>query len=309
MFQTFAAYLLRNRVNAILMAILFSLLPYFSWVSCVIVALVTWRKGEAEGFIVLLWAALPAVVVGVALHLWLQLGVAFYGLGVVFLSAAFFRRLPAWSALIQAMALLAVVVILLVHLVVPDITAWWQQASSAYMDRMQALFGQYLNKDDLAPASAFVGMANLLARMMTGLSLMWVNVSACVALFIARSLSRSLPAQPEFIKRERTGLRMTRGFALLFVAVLLWASFGPRWPLDLLPVLGLPFILDGLALINGFLLSRPKLRRVILLVYIVLWILVTIWLPLLLIFGVLGLVDTAVDLRSKFRHKRSASCK
>ena len=63
MLHRFASYVMRGRRQAVIVGLLFTILPLFGWVSNVIVSLVTLRKGAKEGAIVLLWIILPAVVV------------------------------------------------------------------------------------------------------------------------------------------------------------------------------------------------------------------------------------------------------
>ena len=54
---------MRGRPQALLVAVLGSASLLFSWVSAAAIALVTLRRGAAEGAFVLLWALLPAAVI------------------------------------------------------------------------------------------------------------------------------------------------------------------------------------------------------------------------------------------------------
>ena len=58
-----ASFAMTGRYRALLLAIASSGSLLFAWVGAAIVALVTLRKGSGEGFWVLLWASLPALVV------------------------------------------------------------------------------------------------------------------------------------------------------------------------------------------------------------------------------------------------------
>ena len=66
MLKTLGLYLLKNRYNAIWVAFVCALLPFVglltSWISLIIVALVTLRNGLKEGGFILIWVALPAIV-------------------------------------------------------------------------------------------------------------------------------------------------------------------------------------------------------------------------------------------------------
>ena len=57
--RALAAFIMRGRVQASLVALLGNLVPL---VSPATVALVTLRRGAADGLLVLMWAALPLVV-------------------------------------------------------------------------------------------------------------------------------------------------------------------------------------------------------------------------------------------------------
>lgn len=61
--QGLARFIMRGRPQALLVAVLGSASLLFSWVSAAAIALVTLRRGAAEGAFVLLWALLPAAVI------------------------------------------------------------------------------------------------------------------------------------------------------------------------------------------------------------------------------------------------------
>jgi hypothetical protein len=55
-----AEYTMSGRRQAVITAVLLGMIPVLNLLSAAIVALVTLRKGWAEGFLVMLWALLPA---------------------------------------------------------------------------------------------------------------------------------------------------------------------------------------------------------------------------------------------------------
>ena len=61
--RALAEYVMRGRVQALWVAVLVSGTVMFSWLGAAIIALVTLRKGFAEGGHILMWAVLPAAVV------------------------------------------------------------------------------------------------------------------------------------------------------------------------------------------------------------------------------------------------------
>lgn len=100
--RALAEYAMRGRRNAILAALLLGMIPLVSWLSASIVALVTLRKGSAEGLLVALWAVVPAA------YLWyMGDGVALPLILLVYFSSVVLRETV---SLMQAMILQQVAV-------------------------------------------------------------------------------------------------------------------------------------------------------------------------------------------------------
>lgn len=57
-----AEYVMRGRREALLVAMLATMVPMFFWVAAAVVGLVTLRRGPRDGALVMLWALLPASV-------------------------------------------------------------------------------------------------------------------------------------------------------------------------------------------------------------------------------------------------------
>lgn len=60
--RVLAEYAMRGRREAVLLAVGGAAIPMFFWVGAAVVGLVTLRRGARDGFVVMLWAALPALV-------------------------------------------------------------------------------------------------------------------------------------------------------------------------------------------------------------------------------------------------------
>ena len=61
--RALAEFVMRGRVQAILVAVVGIFLPFFAWISAAVIGLVVLRKGTGEGFLVLSWALLAALTV------------------------------------------------------------------------------------------------------------------------------------------------------------------------------------------------------------------------------------------------------
>jgi hypothetical protein len=65
-----AEFVMRGRLQALLVVIGGSVIPLFSWVSAAVLALVTLRKGTLQGAWLLFWALLPVVAIGLGSGNW-----------------------------------------------------------------------------------------------------------------------------------------------------------------------------------------------------------------------------------------------
>ncbi|MGK0442630.1 MAG: hypothetical protein ACJA0N_002445, partial [Pseudohongiellaceae bacterium] len=63
--RALAEFVMKGRPQAIFVAVLASTTVLFAWVGAAVVALVILRQGFKEGFYILLWALLPAIVMAV----------------------------------------------------------------------------------------------------------------------------------------------------------------------------------------------------------------------------------------------------
>ena len=110
--RALAEYAMRDRRNAVIVALLLGMVPLISWLSASVVALVTLRRGLAEGFIVALWALIPAA------YLWyMGDGVALPLIVIVLISSLVLRNsVSLVSALLVQQVMMAVVALFVVKL-------------------------------------------------------------------------------------------------------------------------------------------------------------------------------------------------
>ena len=121
--KQFAEYLLENRKRAIIVAIICSLLPMFSWIATVILSLFTLRKGAKEGLYVLIGLAIPILAIGLFKGL---VGILVpIGFVVSWLLAIVLRHTMSWQRVIEISVLLAIVSVAIFHLSVHDTQHYW----------------------------------------------------------------------------------------------------------------------------------------------------------------------------------------
>lgn len=290
--KTFGQYVLRGRREAVLLALLFTLLPFLHWVSAVIIALITFRRGIYEGFMVLMWVSLPYVVLA-ALNEWLPLiDNVLCGSLLVWGFAASLRYIS-WSRLIEISIGLLALVIVALHFCFPAIQTWWvtQITHSA-----QLLLGQ-MTWIKLSPEQAKAIIENM-APYATGmqaaiiLSVDWAN------LMIARYVEGSVTNTPEQLMKDWTQLRMGYVVTLALIACLLLIRFEHLTVLkDVLPVIMLGLLVAGMSLMSAWL---RQFNRSWLGVFYGVIIAIAIFYPILLtVILVAAMIDSIFNIRKR----------
>lgn len=141
-------FVLQNRLQAMGVAFIISYIPLLGSVAILIAGLVTLRKGAFEGLLVVIAATLPYLlkyytgfgggvieseiaVIGLVLSLVSNM--------LVWVFAIVLRRYNNWNTVLEYAVLLGLVVIGLVHILYPDIQAWWATQLTRYFDKTTAM--------------------------------------------------------------------------------------------------------------------------------------------------------------------------
>ncbi|MBU0456172.1 MAG: hypothetical protein ABIH77_01680 [Pseudomonadota bacterium] len=311
--KRFSQFVISSRTNAIMMALIFMALPLFGWLGVAVVALVTLRKGIYEGFIVLLWSALPFVVLLVAMKDWWPFLIAIgFNAVVVWLLAIVYQRYHRWALTIEISALLGVLIVCCIHLFVGDLQHWWlvqfvQEMKMAHLHIDQALIAKTLGAElkfmtgIMVSLIVFADVCELMLGQYFNSLLLEKKVNAVASLkqftqktfaFLNRKAFKETADQ-----WTEWRLSLTSIVVLLIGAVLAW--FGPAIFKDIFPVLLMPFLWAGLSLMHGF-LNHWKLSNVVIaLVYVVL-VLLLMFVPVLLgVFIIVAILDSFFDFRKR----------
>jgi len=120
MFRQFSHLLLKNRWHAVLVALLLTVLPVFTWdVAVIVLALVTLRRGAIEGALLIICLSIPFLVQAYLqptlghfqlFYTYLLMGVGTWLLAIVL------RDFPRWSVLIGFNIAITVLVFFVMHL-------------------------------------------------------------------------------------------------------------------------------------------------------------------------------------------------
>lgn len=295
--QSLAAFVMRGQWQAALVAavaaVLSILVPPALIVSGAPVALMTLRQGNQQGILLVIMASLGTMIlalpvfataaplVGVFLLLfWLPV----WGLAMALRTTVSL----AWT--LHLAAVLGGLAVLAFYVVLGDPGSWWLvilnelkpvfEAAGLLTD--EAVFNEVLQV--LAPLMPGLTVANLLAYMLFGLLLgrWW----------------QALLFNPGGFRDEFHDLRLGQGMAVV-AAVLFALALTLRWPLlvNLALVVGVIYVLQGIALVHGI-VAKARLSRGWLVGF---YILLFFALPqVLVLLCLLGIIDAWADLRARF---------
>lgn len=124
--KALAEFVMRGRMQALVVAVLAAGTLLFSWASASVIALVTLRKGLAEGGYILMWAVLPAAVV---LYMG-EIGPLGMVVGTTML-AAVLRHTVSWQATLVTASIIGVLTGLALVIIAPG-----------YLAQIADIFGQ-----------------------------------------------------------------------------------------------------------------------------------------------------------------------
>jgi len=308
-------YLLEHRWRTVGLVLLVSFVPAIGLLGIIFAALVTLRKGMAEGALVV-FATLPFFAytyytgssedhLPVLMRAFVCVAVISNFLTWVF--AGMLRKQISWSQIVQIGALLGVLAISVVHLMVPDIISWW----GVELTNLQ----RFLNEKMVA--TGMLENADLTEDQITSINLNKQSADGIVIgamLFntmlqlVAARWWQALTFNPGLLRRELHNIRLSSLAGVLFLLSLFFAFLGNIVVTDILPVLYILFGAAGLSLVHYlFSLMRPPSGFLWLVaMYVTLglsllmgWVMV--WAVGLQIVAFLGLIDIWLDVRKRFK--------
>ncbi|MES2142710.1 MAG: hypothetical protein V4471_07520 [Pseudomonadota bacterium] len=284
------SYVMRGRQQAVIAGLLFTIVPLLGWVSNVIISLVTLRKGAKEGAIVLLWIILPVVVIAGLGNPWIALYNIVGGSLFGYLLALVLRQTQSWQKVLEIGLLLGLLAVLLVHLVVPDVSALWIKQLGHYALLIKEQFKFTVNTDQL----------QFFTRFATGFQVAFLWLGVLINLVLARGL-QSMLYNPGQLRPELEVIRLSKwaALALLVIAVASFQKIGLAQ--DALPVVILAFLLAGLSVLHAVIRLKNGFFKGWFLVFYSLLIIFFPYVAVLLV--VIALADTVLDFRHRVLRK------
>lgn len=283
----------RQATSIALAAVLLSLLglPFLGAVAAVVLALVTLRHGPREGLKILVWIAIPSIGLMLSHHLGIGLQRFFGGYFLIWLFAAVLCRSVCWQRVLQLTWVLGCLVVLGVHLIVPEVQALWLITLQAFAKSMSLSFPQMKTPLPL-------DYLQVMASLMTGVVYMISALNALFYLWVARLLQASL-YHPGGVSAELSQLSLDKLSSGVLLLVLIGAFTVGGLFLDLLPVVVLPFTLTGLCLVHSFIAPAKqgaKRRLGLFVIFYTVFLLFLFYMAVML--AVIAAIDTWFDLRS-----------
>jgi len=280
MLRGIAEFAMSGRRQAVTVAILFALVPMLNLLSGAVVTLVTLRKGWQEGFLVMLWALLPAL-----LQLYVGDASPVFMLIAALAAGQVLRSSQSWQAVLVLILLLGLGTQLSLPL------------QTRYLAQVTQVIGQMVDEGrslQLADAGemATAGTDEIVALLLHfyGAYHMALFV-ACVAL--GRYWQALLYNQGGF-QQEFHALRLDPRFAGLLLALLVAGQAGMQPLTAMVPLLCVPPMVSGLALCH-FVVAKRKMGAS--------WLVLVYLLALLVVPAIiaLGFIDSFADVRKRLK--------
>jgi len=307
-----ATYIMRGRLQAMFVAalsgslatLLWVLVPLslpLSWASAAVVGLVTLVQGPFEGLLAVIGAAVlagvlftlgvgtPAPAFGLVLALWLP----------AWLVAHFVRLSGSLSLGLLAVAGVGVLIVLGVYLVVGDPTPLLHEFVKQDILAAADQSANNANQEQLKAAMDQLLVPTLTGRLVAGTMIGWI-----ISLLLARWWQAQL-VRPEGFRREFHGLRLGRSAAVAAVLLMVAPVVIPGGALvakNLAWVVGVPFLMQGLAVVHGSLAQQRASTGWLIGLYMALFfsVLYNVTSPYGVgLLAVVGLADNWVDFRAR----------
>lgn len=285
--------LLENKHQAIIYAVVFSILPFASWLSISLVCLVTLRKGAQSGFEVML----PALVVhSVPLMMLIPISSAIINTILAYVPCYFaalaLRKTEKWQFVFGVFFIQVLLGCLFIELAAPHFIG-------VQFEQFKLMLTQY---QDLLETSLGNIDSLVLAHLFFGVELSSVVVSAVISLIFARSMQAKL-FLPGGFGNELIAFRSGKFSFSVLCGVLLAAFYKLPLALNVLPMMLCYFFISGLSL-TYFICAHKRQVKLFVLLLLCIMLRPTLVLSAYII---LGALDSIFNFRSYLPRKVSES--
>ncbi len=292
-------FLLAKNIHAAIIALLFTLLPLLNivgggFVAAAIIAFITLQKGYKDGLFVLAFVAIPAVGM-LFLREMNVFDVLLVGSVLAWWFAGLLRQHGSWRLVFEIGVLIAFIAIVILH-VAFDMHAFWFNFYHVAVKRLAAY--------KVNPAQ-WDTQIKLLVPYATGMMGLIVFLVIMLELLFARWW-QSLMFNPGGLGKEFARIRMSKAMATIFIAVLIGKLFGQKILIDFFPILFLPFVMSGLAVLHAVkgrmqILGHGMAAAIgLFIIYVGLFSFIFTQIVVMLL-AAIGYIDSWYDIRERFQ--------
>ena len=297
--RRFTDFILRGPLEAIGVTLVLTFIPLIGSVSILIAAFITLRRGAFEGALVFLAATVPVFVTYTLYPPESQtvlLALVLSNL-LTWLLALVLRQYHNWNLVLEAAGFIGILVVVLLHIVYPDIQTWWGSQLTIYVGKVAEYLDQVSASAITLPQDVQLEMVANAKPFATGYLVVTLLFNALVQLLIARWW-QAVDVNPGGLRNELHSIRLSYAAGIIFIAAMVLAFLDVAIAQDILPVLYGVFCGAGLSLIHCSLANNKISGFWLAILYAVL-ILFTSYCVMLI--AVIGLLDTILDFRIYLR--------
>jgi hypothetical protein len=272
-------YLLQNEIYALFLTAALAAIPFVSWLSLAVIALVTLRKGGYDGFKVLVTGLTIAIIAGsrsAELPYTISSIVMTFSMG--YIAALTLRHTASWKIVVAFVLTIALLGMLLVAWIVPDYIMEQYQVLLVMLRSIEQ--GESLMRLLNGQSGA---NQELLANYLLGVKAFSIVLSALSSLMLARYI-QALLFNPGGFKAEILVFRASRIGVLLLIISGIGAYQSNPVAVSCLPILVVYLMAAGMSLLFNI-ISRKQNLVTIFLLFVPLVLAPYVMLPVYVFFG------------------------
>ncbi len=251
----FGQYLTRNRLNGIWVTLLLAALANFGlptfWMALLVLSFITLRRGPQEGFIILLFGILPALIglyftreATLLNSLFFTIPI-FLGTLLTYALSVMLNRTYSWRLVLSISVYVSFFVILAVFLINPDVVDWWKTQMTQSMEQFQNLLGANAENLDMQL------LVDRAAAAFSGLVTAYYLLSVLLTILVARWWQARV-FNPGGFNQEWLNLSLDRISGLIFIlSIVAYLIFKHAFTLNVMLACLVPFAIVGISIIHA----------------------------------------------------------
>lgn len=279
--KALAEFILRGRLQALIVALIGSLFPL---ISSATIALVSICKGAKEGTLLFLWVSLALVLINQAgSENPLLTAVSIASLGIMVITATVHKIMASWQWTLLAIVLVSVAVSLAFGILMGSSVTNLLAAAQEMLSNV---------KSQEQDAQLSIGLTD---SMLLGLVATILAVGSMMSLMLARWWQAGI-YNPGGFQKEFHSYTIDAKIAVLLVVILIVGQLLPQSSKLWAELAVLPLLVAGIALVHFTVKLFGQGKQWLAFVYVGM---IMVGKPVTLILVLLGLTDSLIDLRSR----------